>query len=176
MRWLIDFIEGRVMPERRGVLPAWQELPPEAFVSITELRKSTYEYGLPIAVFSYGWAGRQHPDPTGEQLRRALPALKSMVNGKEDNYCGRTPDWGLVIDYAAYPQNLYTGPDPKGGSRTPYQRRRFDKGLKSVASAPRLLSITSPAHDGPVHPFCGAEISASIPSASISECVPTLVA
>jgi len=130
VRWLIDFIEGRVMPERRGVLPAWQELPPEAFVSITELRRSTYYWGLPIAVFSYGWAGRRHPDPTGEQLRRALPALKSMVNGK-GNF-GSTPDWGLVIDYAAYPQNLYTGPDPKGDSRTPYQRRRFDKGLKSV--------------------------------------------
>ena len=143
-RWLVDFIEGRVMPERRGVLPAWQELPPEAFVSITELRKSTYMYGLPIAVFSYGWAGRRHPDPTGELLRRALPALKSMVNGKKDSFGGTTPDWGLVIDYAAYPQNLYTGPDPKGDSRTPYQRRRFDKGLKSVNrwyGAPRVTTL-----------------------------------
>mmetsp|Transcript_16448 Transcript_16448/g.39244 ORF Transcript_16448/g.39244 Transcript_16448/m.39244 type:complete len:217 (-) Transcript_16448:612-1262(-) len=36
-----------------------------------------------------------------------------------------------------------------------------------VASTPRLPSMTSPAHEGPVHPFCGAEMSTSTPSSSM---------
>mmetsp|Transcript_29684 Transcript_29684/g.75434 ORF Transcript_29684/g.75434 Transcript_29684/m.75434 type:complete len:288 (-) Transcript_29684:110-973(-) len=40
--------------------------------------------------------------------------------------------------------------------------------LARVASTPRLPSITSPAHDGPVHPFCGAEMRTSTPSACMS--------
>ena len=52
--WLVDFADRKVMPEREGVVPAWQQLPSEAIVSLTQLRQTTYEYGLPVAVLSYG--------------------------------------------------------------------------------------------------------------------------
>ena len=78
--WLVDFADRKVMPEREGVVPAWQQLPSEAIVSLTQLRQSGYGDGLPVAVLSYGWAAKHHPDPTGEQLRRMLPALRSMKN------------------------------------------------------------------------------------------------
>ena len=44
-----------------GVVPAWQQLPPEATVSISQLRKTTYVYGLSVAVLSYGWAPSTTP-------------------------------------------------------------------------------------------------------------------
>lgn len=37
-----------------------------------------------------------------------------------------------------------------------------------VAATPRSESMTRPAHEGPVHPFCGAEMSASTPFCSMS--------
>ena len=100
--WLVDFADRKVMPEREGVVPAWQQLPSEAIVSLTQLRQSRYEYGLPVAVLSYGWAAKHHPDPTGEQLRRMLPALRSMKNFKS------IPTWGLVWDFMSLPQRGYT--------------------------------------------------------------------
>jgi len=51
--WLVDFAAGKVMAERKGVVPASQGLPPEAKVSITELRKTTYSHGLSVAILSY---------------------------------------------------------------------------------------------------------------------------
>ena len=44
---------GEVMPERKGVVPAWQDVPPEAKLSLTTLRKTKQR--LPIAVLSYGF-------------------------------------------------------------------------------------------------------------------------
>ena len=80
--WLVDFADRKVMPEREGVVPAWQQLPSEAIVSLTQLRQTTCGWCLPVAVLSYGWAAKHHPDPTGEQLRRMLPSLRSMKKFK----------------------------------------------------------------------------------------------
>ena len=48
--WLVKFGEGEVMPERKGVVPAWQELPPEAKVTLEQLRQS--KDLLPLAILS----------------------------------------------------------------------------------------------------------------------------
>ena len=126
--WLVDFADGKVMPEREGVVPAWQQLPSEAIVSLTQLRQSTYVLGLPVAVLSYGWAAKHHPDPTGEQLRRMLPALRSLKNFK-----GAVPTWGLVWDFMSLPQRGYTTKyDADHEDRTDYQLKRFIKGLKHI--------------------------------------------
>ena len=128
--WLVDFADGKVMPEREGVVPAWQQLPSEAIVSLTQLRQTTYAYGLPVAVLSYGWAAKHHPDPTGEQLRRMLPALRSMKNFKRK---GGVPTWGLVWDFMSLPQRGYTTKyDADHEDRTDYQLKRFGKGLKHI--------------------------------------------
>ena len=131
--WLVDFADRKVMPEREGVVPAWQQLPSEAIVSLTQLRQTTYDFGLPVAVLSYGWAAKHHPDPTGEQLRRMLPALRSMKNFKEDTTAGAVPTWGLVWDFMSLPQRGYTTKyDADHEDRTDYQLKRFGKGLKHI--------------------------------------------
>ena len=128
--WLVDFADGKVMPEREGVVPAWQQLPSEAIVSLTQLRQTTYAGGLPVAVLSYGWAAKHHPDPTGEQLRRMLPALRSMKNFKGMD---GVPTWGLVWDFMSLPQRGYTTKyDADHEDRTDYQLKRFGKGLKHI--------------------------------------------
>ena len=130
--WLVDFADGKVMPEREGVVPAWQQLPSEAIVSLTQLRQTTYDGGLPVAVLSYGWAAKHHPDPTGEQLRRMLPALRSMKNSKDDRG-PHHPTWGLVWDFMSLPQRGYTTKyDADHEDRTDYQLKRFGKGLKHI--------------------------------------------
>ena len=134
--WLVDFADRKVMPEREGVVPAWQQLPSEAIVSLTQLRQTTYEAGLPVAVLSYGWAAKHHPDPTGEQLRRMLPALRSMKNFKNPEFeddTGKVPTWGLVWDFMSLPQRGYTTKyDADHEDRTDYQLKRFGKGLKHI--------------------------------------------
>ena len=126
--WLVDFADRKVMPEREGVVPAWQQLPSDAIVSLTQLRQTTYWASLPVAVLSYGWAAKHHPDPTGEQLRRMLPALRSMKNFKR-----RVPTWGLVWDFMSLPQRGYTTKyDADHEDRTDYQLKRFGKGLKHI--------------------------------------------
>ena len=132
--WLVDFADRKVMPEREGVVPAWQQLPSEAIVSLTQLRQTTYGFGLPVAVLSYGWAAKHHPDPTGEQLRRMLPALRSMKNFKNNTgYGGKVPTWGLVWDFMSLPQRGYTTKyDADHEDRTDYQLKRFGKGLKHI--------------------------------------------
>ena len=132
--WLVDFADRKVMPEREGVVPAWQQLPSEAIVSLTQLRQTTYGLGLPVAVLSYGWAAKHHPDPTGEQLRRMLPALRSMKNFKNGtSIVGKVPTWGLVWDFMSLPQRGYTTKyDADHEDRTDYQLKRFIKGLKHI--------------------------------------------
>ena len=131
--WLVDFADRKVMPEREGVVPAWQQLPSEAIVSLTQLRQTTCVIGLPVAVLSYGWAAKHHPDPTGEQLRRMLPALRSMKNFKNSKHFNNVPTWGLVWDFMSLPQRGYTTKyDADHEDRTDYQLKRFGKGLKHI--------------------------------------------
>ena len=126
--WLLQLAQGEVMPEHKGVVPPWQLLPPEAKVSLAELRQS--QELLPVAVLSYGWAAKAHPDPTGAQLRSLVPALCSMVKWCSD---GCALKFGIVWDFMSLPQRGYTsGYDPERDDRTPYQLARFSAGLKSI--------------------------------------------
>ncbi len=125
--WLLKLAQGEAMPERKGVVPPWQLLPPEAKVSLKELRQT--DYIMPLAVLSYGWAAKGHPDPTGAQLRSLVPVLRSMLT-----FCdGRVLKWGIVWDFMSLPQRGYTaGYDPERDDRTPYQLARFGAGLKNI--------------------------------------------
>ena len=51
-KWLLELAESG------GVLPAWQNVPAVAVVSLAGLRASTTKLQLPVAVLSYGWAAR----------------------------------------------------------------------------------------------------------------------
>ena len=89
--WLLKLANGEVMPERKGVEPAWQDVPPEAKLSLTALRKTTMGLKLPIAVLSYGWAGRGHCDPTEALLRRLKPVLERMA------HCCQHGGWCIFV-------------------------------------------------------------------------------
>ena len=82
-RWLLQLAKGEVMPERKGVVPAWQQLPPDAEVHLSELQTTTA--GLPVGVLSYGWASSSHPDPTGVQLQQLVPLLTAIVADLDAN-------------------------------------------------------------------------------------------
>jgi hypothetical protein len=126
--WLLKLAQGEAMPEREGVVPPWQLLPPEAKVTLAELRQS--QELLPVAVLSYGWASKGHPDPSGAQLKSLVPALRSMVNWCSD---GCALKFGIVWDFMSLPQRGYTaGYDPEHDDRTPYQLARFGAGLKNI--------------------------------------------
>ena len=135
--WLLKLLLGEVMPERKGVLPAWQDVPSSARVSLHDLRASTMDDSLPVAVLSYGWSGKGHPDATGAQLRRLVPVLRTMVEsctkGVSEHDSGRPKKWGIVIDFLALPQRGYTaGYSAEYDDRTPYEQLRFSKALSGI--------------------------------------------
>ena len=142
--WLLKLANGEVMPERKGVVPAWQDVPPEAKLSLSTLRKTTMTLKLPIAVLSYGWAARGHGDPTGALLRRLKPVLERMAHCCEHGYAPQVPDWrpaawGIVWDFMSLPQRGYTsGYNSKHDDRTPYQLARFGGGFPRRGSYPGL--------------------------------------
>jgi len=133
--WLLKLAKGEVMPERAGVVPAWQQLPPEAKLHLTTLRKTTMDSSLPVAVLSYGWAAQNHPDPTGALLRKLMPVFEAMAHSCKygTGAGGRPTAWGIVWDFMSLPQRGYTsGYDKDRDDRSPYELARFAKGLKSI--------------------------------------------
>ena len=144
--WLLRLANGEVMPEANGVVPAWQQVPPEAKLSLATLRRTTMGLRLPVAVLSYGWAAKRHPDPTGALLRRLKPVLEAMVHSCEHGLSeyGDGPDekpaaWGIVWDFMSLPQRGYTsGYNSERDDRTPYQLARFGGGFPHRGSYPGL--------------------------------------
>ena len=129
--WLLKLAKREVMPEREGVIPPWQLVPPEATVGLAELRRSTMALQLPVAITSYGWAAQRHPDPTGEQLQRLVPALEAMVHscthGKDELAPDqRAAEWGIVWDCTPRRRARTTAPapaDPEPPTSTPARAR-----------------------------------------------------
>ena len=121
------------------MVPPWQLVPPEAKVSLQQLRQSTMNGLLPIAVLSYGWGAKAHPDEAGVQLQRLVPVLRAMVKSCDEGvdpgrpHYGRPCVWGVVWDFLALPQRGYTtGYDAALDDRTPYELSRFAQGIRSI--------------------------------------------
>ena len=164
--WLLKLANGEVMPERKGVVPAWQDVPPEAKLSLTTLRKTTMDLKLPIAVLSYGWASRGHCDPDGALLRRLKPVLQRMVHCCQHGVSPRSPDerpaaWGIIWDFLSLPQRGYTtGYNAARDDRSPYQLARFSQGLGSINVPYAAIYVTTLVCDWPMPE--GAENAAPI--------------
>ena len=80
VRWLLKFVLKLVMPERNGVVPAWQDLPADAEVRLEDLYKSKMEYGLPILVLSYGWSSKARtPCPISARHRKRASPLPDFL-------------------------------------------------------------------------------------------------
>lgn len=109
-----------------GTLPRWQEVPDAAKISrcnLWRLRAITLNRNLPVLIWSYCWFGKLHPDPYGEQLRRTLWIMETMVaDAKQQG--GPHCTIGVLIDFCSYPQ----------WPRTAEEQNRFDRGLKQELS------------------------------------------
>ena len=81
-------------------------------LDLATLRRTTMTLQLPLAIMSYGWASRAHPDPDGSLLRRLVPVLEAMVKSCTDGVDPRDHRgpvaWGLVWDFMSLPQRGYT--------------------------------------------------------------------
>lgn len=151
VRWLLDLGHRRGAAARfAGVLPPWQQLPPEARASRRRMRLFTFDWCLPIIALSYPWHGRHHPDEKGVQLQALLPLLEVFVRLLND-WGGEACTGGVLWDFAAFPQFGWTA-DPRGvhvpytegderfreihpgrfDDRTDAQLQRFSAGLKSI--------------------------------------------
>ena len=102
------------------------------------------------------------PDPTGEQMQRLVPLLRTMVESCTKGMSGghfkndKARVWGVVIDFMSLPQRGYTsgfvpdemGPDGKviksNDDRTPYQLARFGGGLSAYTGLPTRVPNLSP--------------------------------
>mmetsp|Transcript_47060 Transcript_47060/g.106113 ORF Transcript_47060/g.106113 Transcript_47060/m.106113 type:complete len:527 (-) Transcript_47060:160-1740(-) len=125
-RWLLRFARREVLPELQGVFPVWQQLPAAAVVPLSELQRSTMQYGLPIGVVSCGWASRTHPDPAGAQLRSLIPVLEAVVEECRGGSWG-VETWGVLWDYMSFPQA-----GAAEHALTPDQRTRRREGVGSI--------------------------------------------
>ena len=130
-RWLLKLAKGEVLPESGGVVPAWQKLPAAAVVTVAQLRTSTMDFGLPVAVLSYGWAAKGQPDPKGAQLRSLVPVLEAIVSECAKGDWG-VETWGVVWDFLSLPQRGYTTGFGPTDDRSPEQLARFGEGLKKI--------------------------------------------
>ena len=106
--WLVRFAERFA---GRKPLPKRQDLPPDAFMSLEELKAAGSPYELlPIFVVSGPWLLPSHPDPRGDFVRLIARALKPlMANGQRYAVFW---DWFSMLQ-AADSQNSSLDPDEK---------------------------------------------------------------
>jgi len=113
------------------VLGRRQELPPEAFVTLSELKNAGSatlktewndldEEWLPIIVVSWPWLSPKHPDPSGENVRLIASTLQAFIRNSQE--ANRPSAYGVLLDYTAIPQ----------GERTSREDQLFESGLSSL--------------------------------------------
>ena len=92
------------LSDANGVLSRRQELPPEAFISVEELKRLYGEGNrdgvLPIIAILFCWETAAHPDPRGKQLVTVATTLKREM-GK---YAKFFSEMGVFWDWAALSQ------------------------------------------------------------------------
>ena len=122
--WLVKFGEGEVMPERKGVVPAWQELPPEAKVSLEQLRQSKMRGALPLAILSCTPLPSLRPPPLAAFALPVSDILLKWVGRRLGGQASPGPDGDAAAAAAARPQVHAQGewcPDLGAGVGAPPQ-------------------------------------------------------
>ena len=100
--WLVNLFDDGGRIEKR------QSLPPEAFVSLKEIKSAgileiPLKGGLRIIVLSLRWLHPDHPDPRRAQLSRVAHVLRAFIEA--DKACGRSGVFGVVWDYMSLHQS-----------------------------------------------------------------------
>ncbi len=131
-----------------GVLSRRQDLPPEAFICVEELKrlygKGNYDRALPIIAISFCWDSPQHPDPRGEQLATVAAALEREMpkyaefGEKFSNYgIQRFTDMGVFWDWASLYQKdprLFEASETPDAKPAGAEREAFAAALKAGRS------------------------------------------
>ena len=139
-RWLVQRADSDVPIVRR------QELPDEAFLSLTELKASCLPIGLlPITLVSYAWLHPKHPDKrcaTLKQLRPALTAMLDLIQKKR-----KDATLGVFWDFCSLHQH---GELPRTVDEEPLFKEAL-KGLSSLYAHPKtwVLRVTKAPQDYP---------------------------
>ena len=146
-----------------GVLPRRQDIPPDAFITVEELRRLTPkdEYGqahtrvgvgytrppgliskntyLPIIVISFCWLTAKHPDPEGKQLKVVAERLENHL--AQDTEVGVFWDWAslyqkdpALFDEAETPAAKPMVEIPFYGGEA-YEKRRSPEQIKAFRNA-----------------------------------------
>ena len=117
-----------------GVLCRRQELPPEAFIGVEEL-KSLYGDGnrdgvLPILSVSFCWDTPQHPDPSGKQLATVAAALeREMPEYAKMGFTEMGVFWDWAALYQKDPEYFQETETPEAKPEGP-EREAFLEDLK----------------------------------------------
>ena len=116
--WLVS------LAARGGKITYRQDAPPEAFISLDELKlQGKGHYGLRIIVISYPWLQPDHPDPLGRHLARVARVLKAFI---DDLPGGR---WAVLWDFLS----LHQHPNFAAGKmRTDHENTLFKEALGSL--------------------------------------------
>ena len=142
-RWLVAHAEGG------GKLMRRQDLPPEAFFSVDELRKLVAalgdDWGLLFVAISYRWLTAMHPDPDAFHLKIIAKVAKLYLKA-EKKYLGTfscsplvdaferagyrrdEADFGLMWDFMSLHQKPVDG-----GERTTEEAALFKGGVAGQA-------------------------------------------
>lgn len=129
-----------------GVLSHRQKLPPEAFMSVEELKRQ-YNHGsksrsgaelgvLPIISISFCWTTVWHPDPSGEQLATVGNALERKMPkmSKVFTEMGVFWDWASIHqkDPELFDKSAEDGGEKYNTSRSTAEEAAFNGALKSM--------------------------------------------
>mmetsp|Transcript_22878 Transcript_22878/g.46603 ORF Transcript_22878/g.46603 Transcript_22878/m.46603 type:complete len:289 (+) Transcript_22878:329-1195(+) len=101
--------------------------------------------------------------PSSKAAALALSKPKSLVSSITSRNCARA-SVGMVAWYMKPPAS-YASISSSHFLRSTTKEVPWEA---RVASTPRGPNMTRPAHEGPVQPFCGAEMSTSTPSSFMS--------
>ena len=131
------------LADEGGVLSRRQELPPEAFVSVKELKalvgKGNEDEVLPVIAISFCWDTAPHPDPSGKQLATVAAALKKeMVKYKRAGGIFKGfSEMGVFWDWASIYQKdptLFDESETPNAKPEGPERDAFIAGLKAEPS------------------------------------------
>ena len=140
-RWVVAHFEAG------GKLMRRQDLPPEAFFTVDELRKLVAalgdDWGLLFVAISYRWLTAIHPDPDAFHLNIVAKVAKLYLKSEEDmgifscsplvdaferaGYSRDEADFGLMWDFMSLHQKPVNG-----GERTPEEAALFKLGLGAL--------------------------------------------
>ena len=128
--WIVDFYYN----QPRAKLPHRQALPPEAFLSMEEIKSSSSKVeGLQIICLSYMWLQPpEHPDPKRSTLKLLVEWLESKLRDgtRQGDVLIKYPKWAVFWDYAS----LHQHPNEKQGKyRTKNESSLFQDGLRAMA-------------------------------------------